>query len=102
MTGLEGFLSHTVLLLTFLRFSTTSFETETPDKQSPLTDDPLPQSHCSRALTPIKSVPENIGERMKLAAQWVWEEYPDQVLIHGENVIKCPGTSRPGLIPLSG
>ena len=27
---------------------------------------------------------------MKLADKWVWEEYPDQVLIHEENVTKWP------------
>jgi hypothetical protein len=38
----------------------------------------------------VKSVPKNIWERLKLADQWVWEEYPDQVLIQEENRIKWP------------
>jgi hypothetical protein len=29
-------------------------------------------------------------ERMKLAQQWVWEEYPDQVLIQEGERIKWP------------
>jgi hypothetical protein len=90
VTGLEGILRNAVLLITFLMLSTTSFGAETPDKQSPHTDDPPPQSNWYSALTQVKSVPKNIWERLKLADQWVWEEYPDQVLIQEENRIKWP------------
>jgi len=90
VAGLAGILRYAVLLITFLLLSTTSFGAETPDKQPPHTDDPPPQSNWYSALTQVKSVPKNIWERMKLADQWVWEEYPDQVLIHEENRIKWP------------
>lgn len=83
-------LRFTVLLITLLMLSTTSFGAETPNKHPSNTDDPLPQSDWYSALTQVKSVPENIWERMKLAQQWVWDEYPDQVLIQEENRIKWP------------
>ena len=90
VTGLVGILRYAVLLITFLMLSTTSFGAETSDTLPSHTDDPLPQSNWYSALTQVKSVPKNIWERMKLADQWVWEEYPDQVLIHEENRIKWP------------
>ena len=90
ITSLGRILGFTVFLITLLLLSTVSFGAETPDKQPSHTDDPLPQSSWYQALTEVKSVPANIWERMKLAEQWVWEEYPDQVLIQQENRIKWP------------
>ena len=90
MKGFEGILRYAALVITFLLLSTTSFGAETSDKQPSHTDDPLPQSAWYQALTEVKSVPTNIRERMKLAQQWVWDEYPDQVLIQEENRIKWP------------
>jgi len=90
VTGLEGILSYAVLLITFLMLTTTSFGAETSDKHPSTIDDPLPQSDWYRALTRVKSVPTNIWERMKLADQWVWQEYPDQVLFHEDSRIKWP------------
>jgi hypothetical protein len=80
----------TVLVITVLMLSTPLFGAETPRKQTSRTSDSLPQSNWYSALTQVKSVPTNIWERMKLADQWVWEEYPDQVLIQEENRIKWP------------
>ena len=90
VTCLEGILRYTVLLITFLMFSTTSFGAETPDTPPSHTDDPLPQSNWYSALTQVKSVPKNIWERLKLADQWIWKEYPDQVLIQEDARIKWP------------
>ena len=90
MKGFDGILRYAVLVLTFLLLSTTAFGAETPDKHPSPTNDPLPSSDWYRALTQVKSVPTNIWERMKLADQWIWKEYPDQVLIQEENVIKWP------------
>ena len=90
ITNLRKIMRNSVLLTTFLMLSTTSFGAETPDTPSSHTDDPLPQSNWYSALTRVKSVPKNIWERLKLADQWVWEEYPDQVLIHEDNRIKWP------------
>ncbi len=63
---------------------------ETPDPPPPTKDVPLPESSWYTALTQVKSVPQNIWERLKLADQWVWDEYPDQVLIHSDERIKWP------------
>ena len=90
VTGLEGILRHAVLVLTFLMLSTTSFGADTPDEHSSHTDDSLPQSNWYTALKHVKSVPKNIWERLKLADQWVWQEYPDQVLIQEDARIKWP------------
>jgi hypothetical protein len=90
ITDPRRILRYAVLVITFLLLSTTSFGAETPDNHPSYTNDPLPPSDWYRALTRVKSVPTNIWERMKLADQWVWQEYPDQVLIHEENVIKWP------------
>ncbi len=90
ITGLQILLRYAALVMTFLMLSTTSFGAETPDKHPSHTDDPHPQSTWYSALTEVKSVPKNIWERMKLAEEWVWDEYPDQVLIQEENRIKWP------------
>ncbi|MGE0473618.1 MAG: alginate export family protein, partial [Nitrospirales bacterium] len=79
-----------ILLILFPMCSTTSFGAETPAKDPSRIDDPLPQSDWYRALKHVKSVPTNIWERMKLADQWIWPEYPDQVLFEEENRIKWP------------
>jgi len=90
ITGLGRILRITVLLSTFPMLSTTSFGAETPDRLPSHTDAPLPQSEWFSALKQVKSVPSNIWERLKLADQWVWQEYPDQVLIQEEQRIKWP------------
>jgi hypothetical protein len=70
--------------------STTLVEAETPDPPPPSKSVPLPEMGWYTALRQVKSVPQNMWERMELADQWVWEEYPDQVLIHSDQRIKWP------------
>jgi hypothetical protein len=66
--------------------STTSVGAELPHNDPTSTDELLPQM----ALKRVRSVPRNMWERMKLAQQWVWEEYPDQVLLQEGERIKWP------------
>jgi len=80
----------TVLLITIPMLSTTSFGAETSDEDPSHTNDPLPQSEWLSVLKQVKSVPSNIWERLKLADQWIWQEYPDQILIQEEERIKWP------------
>ena len=77
------------LLIGFLLWAS-PLKAETPETPPPSKDVPLPESSWYTALTQVKSVPKNIWERMKLADQWVWDEYPDQVLIHSDQRIKWP------------
>ena len=90
VADLDGILRYTLVLISFLMLPTTSLGAETSDKHSPHTEDPPAQSNWYSALTQVKSVPKNMWERIKLAEEWVWDEYPDQVLIQEENRIKWP------------
>ena len=40
------------------------------------------------SLKKAKTIPKNIWDRINDARQWVWEEYPDQVLVQEEPHIK--------------
>lgn len=79
-------LGYPVLLFAFLILSTTSVGAESAHKDSTNTEELL----LPRALKRVRSVPRSMWERMKLAKEWVWDEYPDEVIIQEENRINWP------------
>ena len=54
------------------------------DNPSQVEDDPFLKSGLKKA----KTIPKNTWDRIQKAQQWVWDEYPDQVLVQEEPRIK--------------
>ncbi|HNP29080.1 MAG TPA: alginate export family protein [Nitrospirales bacterium] len=57
---------------------------------TPSTEDPYLQERLDRAIEKAKAVPRNVWGRIREARQWMWEEYPDQVLINEDTEIHWP------------
>jgi hypothetical protein len=51
-------------------------------------DTPYPSRPLDMALEKAREVPSNTWRRIEDAQQWVWDEYPDQVLVQEEPRIK--------------
>jgi len=51
-------------------------------------DDPYLQWRLGTVLEKAEKVPLNTWERIRMAESWVWNEYPDQVLIQEDTEIK--------------
>jgi len=81
----------TILILCGLALTPTySFGDEAPPKPPPTKPTTYESWDLQSVLGRVKESPTNIWGRLKLAKEWVWDEYPDQVLIHEENRIKWP------------
>jgi Alginate export len=64
---------------------------EEPHKHpTPPIDDPFLLWRLDAVRKRTREIPQNIWERIRNAQQWTWKEYPDQVLIQEETVIKWP------------
>ena len=81
----------TILILCGLALTPTySFGDEAPPTPPPTKPTTYESWDFQSVLGRVKESPTNIWGRLKLAKEWVWDEYPDQVLIHEENRIKWP------------
>ncbi len=63
---------------------------ETNKTPPPPSEDPYLSKRIGTALEKAKDVPGNVWGRIQEAHQWVWNEYPDQVLIQEDFEIKYP------------
>ena len=62
---------------------------EEPNNTPPSSPDtPYPSQPLNMALEKAREVPKNTWRRIEDAQQWVWDEYPDQVLVQEEPRIK--------------
>ena len=72
-----------ILLMAF-----SSWGEEVYKKATPSPDDPYLLWRLDAVREKAREVPQNIWERIRNAGQWVWDEYPDQVLLKENAEIK--------------
>ena len=78
-----------VVLSGFLMLSATQlFGQNSREDPSQVEDAPFLQSRLGTVLEKTERVPKNIWGRVNEAQKWVWNEYPDQVLIQEDKEIK--------------
>lgn len=87
---LKKYLRFSVILLTFFILYPTEVRPAPLNPYGITQEHPLREPEWYRAMKAVKSVPENIWERLKVAENWVWDEYPDEVLIQAGERIKWP------------
>lgn len=74
----------------FLLTASPSLAEEPHKKPTSPSEDPYLLWRLDAVGKRTREIPQNVWERIRNGHKWIWNEYPDQVLIQEENLIKWP------------